>query len=49
MQTDKEMKAFEKAGKISTETTINMRTVVSLTKEKDFYTKFEEACVDPYL
>merc|ERR1712136_659796 len=48
-QTDKEMKAFEKAGKISTETTINMRTVVSLTKEKDFYRRFAEACVDPYL
>merc|ERR1712136_370948 len=46
---DKEMKAFEKAGKISTETTINMRTVVSLTKEKDFYRRFAEACVDPYL
>ena len=39
----KEQLAFEKAGKIATEATINIRTVASLAREKTFYERYLES------
>ena len=39
----KEQLAFEKAGKIATEATINIRTVASLAREKTFYDRYLES------
>jgi len=38
-----ESKAFERSGKISQEATVNIRTVVSLTKERHIYQNFEDS------
>jgi len=43
LKTSKVSEAFEDAGKIAVETTINIRTVASLTKEKVFLKKFSVA------
>ena len=48
MQQGKEKDAFEVSGSIATETTLNIRTVASLTKEKYFYDKYTEAVEKPY-
>lgn len=45
----KEKDAFEVSGSIATETTLNIRTVASLTKEKYFYEKYNEAVEQPYI
>ena len=42
------MDEYEKSGTIATETTLNIRTVASLTKEKYFYDKYAEAVETPY-
>ena len=39
---EKERKAYEEAGKIATEATLNIRTVASLAREKRFYDNFVE-------
>ena len=48
-QSGQEQKAYEKAGQIATEATINIRTVVSLTKEEAFFKRYEEALLTPYM
>ncbi|XP_076808163.1 ATP-dependent translocase ABCB1-like [Clavelina lepadiformis] len=47
-QSGQELKSYEKAGSIATEATLNMRTVASLTKERGFFSKYEEALQEPY-
>ena len=47
-QAGAELKAFEEAGKIATETTLNIRTVASLTKEKFFFEKYKKSLVEPF-
>ncbi|XP_028835614.1 multidrug resistance protein 1 [Denticeps clupeoides] len=44
----KDQSALELAGKISTETVENFRTVVSLTREEVFYRKFMDSLSKPY-
>ncbi|XP_076826866.1 ATP-dependent translocase ABCB1 isoform X2 [Brachyhypopomus gauderio] len=44
----KDQSALEMAGKISTETVENIRTVVSLTREKVFFREFTESLSKPY-
>nr|XP_039263789.1 ATP-dependent translocase ABCB1-like isoform X2 [Styela clava] len=43
-----ESKAYEKAGSIATEATLNIRTVASLTKEQYMFDKYKEALVFPF-
>ena len=47
-QTAKESKAYEDAGKIAVEGTLNIRTVASLTIEDMFYHNYEKAIEFPY-
>uniref|UniRef100_H2YJX2 Bile salt export pump n=1 Tax=Ciona savignyi TaxID=51511 RepID=H2YJX2_CIOSA len=42
-----ESKAFEEAGSIATEVTLNVRTVASLTRETMFYEKYRDALILP--
>lgn len=46
--TSKDQKALEMAGKISTETVENFRTVVALTREDMFFQKFSCSLLKPY-
>ncbi|XP_031432823.1 ATP-dependent translocase ABCB1 [Clupea harengus] len=46
--TSKDQKSLEMAGKISTETVENFRTVVTLTREDMFFSKFANSLVEPY-
>lgn len=48
VQASSEMKSYEAAGKIATESTLNMRTVASLTKEKYFFKKYEKSLQGPF-
>lgn len=48
IQSGEETKAYEDAGQIATEATINIRTVASLAKEYKFYNKYVKALVVPY-
>lgn len=43
----KEQKAFENAGQIATEATLNIRTVASLARERTFYTRYIESLQIP--
>nr|CAB3219617.1 multidrug resistance protein 1A-like [Phallusia mammillata] len=47
-QASAESKAFEDAGQIATEATLNIRTVASLTKEPTFEEKYRTAMTLPY-
>ncbi|XP_069835208.1 ATP-dependent translocase ABCB1-like [Dendropsophus ebraccatus] len=44
----KDQKALEEAGRISTESVENIRTVVSLTREETFYDRYNESLSGPY-
>lgn len=44
----KDQKALEEAGRISTESVENIRTVVSLTREDAFYNRYNESLSIPY-
>ncbi|XP_039380537.1 ATP-dependent translocase ABCB1-like isoform X3 [Mauremys reevesii] len=44
----KDQKAFEEAGRISTEAVENIRTVASLTSEDAFYERYNASLNDPY-
>uniref|UniRef100_H2YJX0 Bile salt export pump n=1 Tax=Ciona savignyi TaxID=51511 RepID=H2YJX0_CIOSA len=46
-QAGAESKAFEEAGSIATEVTLNVRTVASLTRETMFYEKYRDALILP--
>ncbi|XP_031432825.1 ATP-dependent translocase ABCB1-like [Clupea harengus] len=46
--TSKDQKSLEMAGKISTETVENFRTVVTLTREDMFFSKFANSLIEPY-
>uniref|UniRef100_H2ZR90 Bile salt export pump n=1 Tax=Ciona savignyi TaxID=51511 RepID=H2ZR90_CIOSA len=47
-QSGQESKAYEAAGSIATEATLNIRTVASLTREERFYKRYMIALVKPY-
>nr|XP_018672478.2 multidrug resistance protein 1A-like isoform X1 [Ciona intestinalis] len=47
-QSGQEAKAYEDAGTIATEATLNIRTVASLTREEKFYLKYTLALIKPY-
>ncbi|CAK8684913.1 unnamed protein product [Clavelina lepadiformis] len=47
-QSGKESKAYEDAGQIAVEGTLNIRTVASLTRETTFYENYAKAIVFPY-
>ncbi|XP_056385038.1 ATP-dependent translocase ABCB1-like [Hyla sarda] len=44
----KDQKALEEAGRISTESVENIRTVVSLTREETFYDRYNDSLSGPY-
>lgn len=48
LQSSQEAKAYEEAGKIATEATLNLRTVASLTKEEKFFKNYEKSLNVPY-
>lgn len=47
IQSGDEAKAYEEAGQIATEATLNIRTVASLAQEKKFYKRYVDALVVP--